>query len=202
MTHAVGLCDEQDEPSIPALTDWLAKRDAFVSHGIEIKPSPAGGWGILATRDLDHDELSTSILTGHFDSQRATTNTHVVWSLPKSAVLSIRTSSLRLPPELQLDAPDPGDRAGSIGTNRTIPTLALVLLHELRLGKESSFWGYLQSLPRSIGGLPIFWPEDGDARKWLRGTEAGRELAKKDELCMGYVSRFLTRLEHLSGPKR
>ena len=119
----------------------------------------------------------------------------IVLSVPKTAILSARTTSLKLPREL-VD-PVPSDNwAKTATTNLTVPTLALILLHEIRLGEIGRCWGYVQSLPRSVGGLPIFWDEEGDARRWLRGTDAERELNKRKKSGMGFVrsiSRSSTR---------
>lgn len=74
--------------------------------------------------------------------------------------------------------------------------LALCLLHELRLGSESPFYGYLQALPRDTGamGLPFIWGveevagEDGRlARAWLVGTEAERDILRKEREGLGLV---------------
>jgi hypothetical protein len=79
-------------------------------------------------------------------------------------------------------------------TNHTILHLSLVLLHELRLGADSRWYGYLQSLPRDTVLLPLFWGmeelarEDGStAKEWLRGTEAERDLQRKDQEGLGLV---------------
>jgi hypothetical protein len=110
----------------------------------------------------------------------------LVLSVPKIAILSARTTSLSLPREL-ID-PIPSDNwAKTATTNLTVPTLALILLHEIRLGEAGRYWGYVQSLPRSVGGLPIFWDVDGEGRRWLRGTDAERELNKRKESDMGLV---------------
>jgi hypothetical protein len=84
-----------------------------------------------------------------------------------------------------------GDWAKTATTNLTVPTLALILLHEIRLGEEGRYWGYVQSLPRSVGGLPLFWDEDGEGRRWLRGTDAERELVKRKKSGMGLVRSLL-----------
>ena len=61
-----------------------------------------------------------------------------------------------------------------------------MLLHEFRLGPDSTFWGYIQSLPREPVLLPVIWSigelagEDGKlAIQWLKGTEAERDLNSK-----------------------
>ena len=107
-----------------------------------------------------------------------------VASIPKTAILSIRNTELsgladRFPVE----------------TTPTILPLTLALLYEMRLGQESRFFGYLQSLPRVLLALPLFWDvqelgfgEDGlQALRWLEGTEAAREMATKNATGQSYV---------------
>ena len=102
----------------------------------------------------------------------------VVCQIPKTAVLSYRTSSLPslLPPSHL--APR---------SSHTILYLTLALLHEFRLEFESPFWGYTQCLPRETILLPFLWGveelagEDSRlARQWLIGTEAEKDLIRKD----------------------
>ena len=71
-------------------------------------------------------------------------------------------------------------------SSHTILYLALCLLHEMRLGEDSPFYGYIQSLPRTPILLPAFWPieelagRDGQiASEIIRGTEVEREIALK-----------------------
>ncbi|OSX61040.1 hypothetical protein POSPLADRAFT_1182201 [Postia placenta MAD-698-R-SB12] len=63
--------------------------------------------------------------------------------------------------------------------------LALTLYHELTMGEESEWYGYLQSLPTSVVPNALFWGHDdagmGDhdgreARAWLDGTEVEKEF--------------------------
>lgn len=88
-------------------------------------------------------------------------------------------------------------RPSSTTTSHTILGLALALLHELRLGVDSDFWGYIQSLPREAVPIPTLWPlEDAgsDAQlaiPWLRGTEAERDLRRREREGVGLVSRVL-----------
>ena len=67
--------------------------------------------------------------------------------------------------------------------------LSLSLLYEFRLGPESRYWGYLQSLPRSHVPIVSLWDidyvggEDGKgARETVKGTAVEAELKriKKD----------------------
>lgn len=98
--------------------------------------------------------------------------------LPKTSILSIRTSSL---PQLPLDTRP--------GTSHTILGLSLALLHEFRLGRESRFYGYTQSLPRETVPIPTLWPliegeDKADAEEalaWLQGTDAERDLRRRDK---------------------
>lgn len=198
MTCGRDLFPDQISPSITRLFDWLERNRVSVSDGVEIRPSPSGGWGVFASRDLDLDELSTFTPTHHTYITGKDGTDFLVLSVPKTAILSARTTTLVLPAEL-LDAKPPASSSSStstgnfdqlehsVQTNLTIPTLALALLHEIRRGSDGPFWGYVQSLPRQVDGLPIFWSKDGEARTWLRGTEADRELKRKDLNHMGLV---------------
>lgn len=113
-----------------------------------------------------------------------------VLSIPKTSILSSRTTSLKLPTELLIPEVGGSDWASKATTNLTVPTLALILLYEIRLGKGGRYWGYIQSLPRAVD-LPIFWDQEGEANRWLRGTEAGRELRKREDTGVGLVSPYL-----------
>ena len=112
-----------------------------------------------------------------------------VCQVPKTALLSHRTSSLAnlLPREEWLDQ-----------TPHSVLSLALCVLHEFRLGNESPFWVYLQCLPRDTIPLPAFWSiedvggEDGQlALDMLRGTEAERDMRRKDKIGLSLVSMYL-----------
>jgi hypothetical protein len=111
-----------------------------------------------------------------------------VFSIPKTSLLSVHTSSL--PPLSSSSSPEPI-------TNASILHLALCVLHEIRLAELSPFHGYLQSLPRSFAGceLPIFWhvPEMGgddgaEGLLWLLGSEVEKRIASKAAEGLGYVS--------------
>lgn len=65
----------------------------------------------------------------------------------------------------------------------------------MRAGRESRFFGYLQSLPRQLLPLPVFWDSlelgfglDGKlGLEWLQGTEASREMAGKNATGQSFV---------------
>jgi hypothetical protein len=71
------------------------------------------------------------------------------------------------------------------------------LLHELRLGRESRWYGWLQFVPRDVVRIPALWADEdiggkGDdgqrGLEWLKGTEALAELEKKDQEGLSLVS--------------
>ncbi|GMK58692.1 hypothetical protein CspeluHIS016_0601340 [Cutaneotrichosporon spelunceum] len=149
-----GLLQSQPPPSVDLLAAWLQEHGVDVSDGVKIAPMDDGiGWRLVAARDLEPVEPIVKI--------------------PKSAILSTRTSSLT-------SLPTSIDSVGT--TSHTILSLALALLHELRLGPDSSFWGYIQFLPRTTVSVPTLWPLDPNASAasaWLKGTEASRDIRRR-----------------------
>lgn len=92
--------------------------------------------------------------------------------IPKSSVLSSRTSSLS---QSRTDH----DAAKSM-LQRTEPNLLLAIhvLHEFLLGEGSKWCAYLRSLPL-LEEIPLanLWPDEGDAMRWIAGTQLQRELS-------------------------
>ena len=143
-------------------------------------------------------------------------------SAPKPSLLSPRTSALypHLPSELTHPPSSSGPSSIPASTNHAILVFALCILHELRLGEESRWFGYLQSLPRPTDVqelLPVFWGgasrhEDstqGDGPDgvtedmvqgalWLMGTDAWGDLQRREREGMGLVGAALGGFE--SGP--
>jgi hypothetical protein len=107
-----------------------------------------------------------------------------VCMIPKTLIISHQTSSLThhivLPDEC---------------TAATVTLhLAACLLHEIRLGVDSSFWPALQMLPRETIRVPTFWGhedlggQDGaEGLAWLKGTAAELELDRKDQEGLSFV---------------
>ncbi|EIW69440.1 hypothetical protein TREMEDRAFT_62307 [Tremella mesenterica DSM 1558] len=162
MSH--GLLSGHPPPSIEILQAWLDDHGAVINSHVEITES-FDGWGIRATETIDEGDL--------------------VCMIPKTAVLSHRTSSLPLlaPPPTSVDG---------IEAHWPILQLSLAILHELRLDVDSPFFGYLQSLPRELILLPVFWSvkriagEDGRlGLLWLKGTEAERDMARRSSIGLG-----------------
>ncbi|WVN85318.1 uncharacterized protein L203_100463 [Cryptococcus depauperatus CBS 7841] len=171
-------------PSRELLLQWTDARGIYREHGISIDSMEDDqGWRIVAQEDLKIGQL--------------------LLSMSKKCIFSIRTSSLSsIVPESQFKL------------SHTILPLSLCLVYEFELERRSTFYGYLQSLPRTLGvGLPVFWDaingdewQDGhEALKWLRGTEAAREMIKKEKAGMGLkdIQAFYDSAKHwlpLSSP--
>ncbi|KAJ1814507.1 hypothetical protein LPJ56_004834, partial [Coemansia sp. RSA 2599] len=83
--------------------------------------------------------------------------------IPKAVVISAATSALA---NIFYDE----DLAGSLA-------LCIAVMYEMSLGKQSPWYGYLQSLPVSAD-IPILW--DAQARKWLDGTNVAKWLERDD----------------------
>ncbi|KAJ2509509.1 hypothetical protein H4217_008310 [Coemansia sp. RSA 1939] len=83
--------------------------------------------------------------------------------IPKSAVLSAATSAL----------------ASLLFEEQIGDTLALhmAIMYEMSQGRQSPWYGYLQSLPE-CADVPLLW--DAGSRKWLQGTDALR-MVERDE---------------------
>lgn len=110
-----------------------------------------------------------------------------VCSMPKTSIISYRTASFSSILPLPLDAT----------STEMILHLTMCLLHELRLGPESKWYGYLQMLPRQVVLIPSLWGEhdlageDGRAGlEWLKGTEVEQALMRKDKEGLSVVSLF------------
>lgn len=120
--------------------------------------------------------------------------------VPKSTLLSVRTSSLA--PYIPTAMLFSSDATSGL-------LLALVLLHELLLGEKGPWWGYLQSLPRENGlwgvQLPYRLPRDSTEWKMMEHTEAGRMVKRAEADPMGRIeglgmSLVRIKLHDNSGP--
>ncbi|ORX39952.1 hypothetical protein BD324DRAFT_679024 [Kockovaella imperatae] len=152
-----GLFTTEPPPSPDTLWHWLRAQGIEVSDHVKVKESETSGWGLLATDDL--------------------AEFHVLCRIPKTAILSLRTTSLKLPTSTPTYDPR---------STHSVWFLALALLHEFRLGRESRFYEYIQSLPRDTLRLPICWDvkelcgRDGQvALEILRGSDVDRSLRRQ-----------------------
>ncbi|KAJ7075784.1 hypothetical protein B0H15DRAFT_865764 [Mycena belliarum] len=89
--------------------------------------------------------------------------------IPRESVLSVKSS-----PISALIPPHRYGRGAQLA-------LALALSVELVNSATSPWSAYLESLPRKIPGIPLFWAsgahtKNGHAREWLHRTEAGKML--------------------------
>lgn len=109
----------------------------------------------------------------------------IVVLVPKSSLLSIRTTSLNphIPTNLIFS------REATSGT-----LLTLILLHEMMLGKMGPWWGYLQSLPCNNGhwGIPLPMSLKKDSKEWkfVSQSEAGRMIKRAEADPMGRIEGF------------
>ncbi|WVF72216.1 hypothetical protein IAT40_007028 [Kwoniella sp. CBS 6097] len=178
---AHGLLLGHPPPSREILDQWLDQHCIKRDERLEITSMEDGsGWRVVAKDDMDLGEL--------------------ICAVPKSALLSHKTTSLPPLPDLSTLSSELKLDSQSLNSY-TILHLSLCLLHEFRLGTESPFYGYLQSLPREIIGLPLLWDvedirgEDGRlAREWLQGTEVEKELERRAEqgLSLATLKAFYT----------
>ena len=165
---------------------WCDERQIRRSRSLEIRTEDEN-WGVFATRRYGVGEICEYRTPSHCRG-----GLNAVCQIPKTAVLSIKTSSL--PQLIPLERFQPQN-------SHTIFYLSLCLLHEFRLGKESAFYGYLQCLPRDTPLLPSFWSieelagQDGlKGLEMIRGTEVERHVQFKANEGLSMVSF------NLSGP--
>lgn len=158
-------------PSFDALQSWLQAQGAYVDTRINGRHDGEFGWHIQASHDIEAGTMCEWLVSPwKADCETLTT----VGMIPKALVLSHQTCSLTRHIALPSD-----------GTAAEVTLhLAACLLHELRLGVESTFWPALQMLPREAIPVPTFWArygQDGqEALRWLQGTTAEKELKRKD----------------------
>lgn len=81
----------------------------------------------------------------------------IICRIPKTAILSPKTCSIS-------DMFDNFDIGGSIA-------LSIAVMYEKSLGKDSKFYGYLQSLPEFEPGLPLMW-----MKNFINGAEKMRKI--------------------------
>ncbi|KAI0080163.1 SET domain-containing protein [Panus rudis PR-1116 ss-1] len=107
-------------------------------------------------------------------------------TIPKSAILSVRSCSFSGSIPFA-----PYGQAAQLG-------LALAVYIELLKGRDSRWFGYLQSLPQEPVDIALFWgsdeldrcrPDEARedrklARTWVVGTEIDRELYDEDGVCL------------------
>ncbi|KAF8215073.1 hypothetical protein K438DRAFT_2008546 [Mycena galopus ATCC 62051] len=107
--------------------------------------------------------------------------------IPRESVLSVKSSSIS-----DLIPPHPYGRGAQF-------SLALALSVELVIGAASPFLPYLQSLPREIPGIPLFWARGanqpslsqyGPPTEWLNGTEASKMLFDPDNSIFSEIGQY------------
>ncbi|CAE6454752.1 unnamed protein product [Rhizoctonia solani] len=170
---------------IQALIDWCYQHQVALSNITIIdRPaeSPADIFGITVLADSNLDNLD------------------VVAKIPKSSILSRRTS------QLLSDIPD------SDTNSDDVMELTLVLAYELSLGEKSIWAGYLQSLPHEQVTVAALWDENEDkdsqyAAMWLQETETARVILElgaghtASQSISGYYNRVACPIFYQAGRK-
>ncbi|KAJ7696672.1 hypothetical protein B0H17DRAFT_389662 [Mycena rosella] len=113
--------------------------------------------------------------------------------IPRESVLSVKSS-----PISELIPPHPYGRGAQL-------SLALALSVELLNGTASPWSAYLESLPRKIPGIPLFWTSGGrsqndDLTRWLNGTEAGKMLFDARDNHSGLLSEISEYFHQVAQP--
>ncbi|KAJ7160179.1 hypothetical protein C8R46DRAFT_1107268 [Mycena filopes] len=118
--------------------------------------------------------------------------------IPRESVLSVKSSSIS-----DLIPPHPYGRGAQL-------SLALALSVELVTGAASPWFPYLQSLPREIPNIPLFWArgvespqslsQNGDPIEWLNGTEAWKMLFNSADSDSSLVKEIERYFHEVAGP--
>lgn len=146
---------------LEALRSWLVANDVHLSSKLAIRAVPS---------DADDESASKDgiINYGIYALQPISEN-EILSVTPRRAILSKNTCSIAEEPAF-LDFCDKVTIATPVQAGVRI--LVTVLAHEIQLGNESKWYGYIQSMPQSYQelGLPMFW-DDEEALLWLDGTD-------------------------------
>ncbi|EIW57463.1 SET domain-containing protein [Trametes versicolor FP-101664 SS1] len=138
---------------------WLQENKIVLHQDIAIVHTPDAGIAVTSTSDC-------GIL-----------HPQTVASIPKSAILSVRTCALA------------GQIHGAPYGHGAALTLSLALYSEILKGVASRWHPYLQSLPATPVPIARLWgdacafpddPDSQEARLWIQGTEVQREIQDND----------------------
>jgi hypothetical protein len=129
---------------LQVLLEWFHKNGiTWDDNAIKICSGESNGFSVIAVNNLSVDQS--------------------VCSIPKTAILSAKTSSISNIIEKE-------ELGGGLG-------LTLCLMYEIKKGTASKWYGYLQSVPE-YEDLPIFWNDDH--LEYLTGTELSNESVKTE----------------------
>ncbi|GAA5909027.1 protein-lysine N-methyltransferase [Sporobolomyces salmoneus] len=131
-----------------SLREWLLQNEVYLDPRLEIEQAPT--LRVIALDSIPPD--------------------HTVARIPKTLILSRRNSSLSsrfsLVAQHQLDSLSPPLQ------------LSVHVFYELSLGAASKWAGYFEHCPRDIIDIGLLWEKEGEASRWIVGTELERELER------------------------
>ncbi|KAJ7820271.1 hypothetical protein B0H13DRAFT_1661011 [Mycena leptocephala] len=157
---------------VTTLLSWCSERGFWIDPRIQITSGPCGV--AVVSQDAGTTIPADSSLV----------------RIPRESVLSVKSSSIS-----DLIPPYPYGRGAQL-------SLALALSVELVIGATSPWFPYLQSLPREIPGIPLFWgrganqpslAQYGGPAEWLNGTEAWKmlfDLADNDSSLVSEIEEY------------
>jgi len=150
------------------LREWLLQNHVYLDQRLSINSNPS--LHLVANSSIHSKETGGSTILDLACTASTDTLFSLVASIPKSLVLSHRTSALsRLIP----DSPSPLKHLAS-----TIQ-LSIHVLYELQLGDRSRWRGYFDHCPKETVDIGLLWEEEGNARNWVRGTQLEREMLRR-----------------------
>ncbi|KAK4055071.1 hypothetical protein OIV83_000351 [Microbotryomycetes sp. JL201] len=141
----------------PRLARWLQENNVRWHNAIDFVPEVGGscaGVGIVARAGFAPDMVRKSPSCGRFVS------------IPKTAVLSVRSSALS------------GTALDSLPSTSPALLLSTCLVYEMQLGPASRWHAYVESLGQEAPPIAALWPRHGEARAWAAGTQLERELQR------------------------
>ncbi|KAG8929985.1 hypothetical protein FRC02_004798 [Tulasnella sp. 418] len=145
------------------LLEWCRQNGVWMDSRLVVKPEEDDG---------DGARLDPGITV--FSSKPIPDQTTVV-QIPRYSILSVKSSELS---DLITEV------ASLYLKDEPNMVLALALLTEIKLGTDSRWWGYIQSLPQKTVDIATFWSSQDEtdainAIQWLKGTQVQKFLDKE-----------------------
>ncbi|GAA5949970.1 hypothetical protein JCM3765_007754 [Sporobolomyces pararoseus] len=137
------------------LREWLAQNQVYLDPRLAIDQSRPS---------------STRIVVGASSSLPPN---ETVARIPKSCILSRRTSSLS-----KFTQQVPGQLLLQLESLTPPLQLSVHVLYEIAIASRSKWYGYFANCPKEIVDIALLWELEGEAQKWIGGTELELELRR------------------------